>query len=698
MFKAAYFFVRILLPFLMGIVIGYFFVNEDLLLLSAVASLILLSTLFVCNVRYKKNDLYKVKGWLGLLIFLFIFCFGSFLCLLNKDELVHNYFANQKSTYLKAWVNNEPQKTGKILRFTVITTTAYQNNQVRKVCGKLLLALILDSLKPLKLDYGDEVLISANYHEVEGPKNPGEFNFKRWLATQNVHQQAFISQSNLVKTGKSTGNIVLAFALKLRQTAVEKYRKLIKNDAAFSVASTLVLGYRADLDKEIRTNFINTGTMHALSVSGAHVGIIYLILNYCLQFLNKNKKLILLKAILLCLFIWVYALITGLSPSVVRAAIMLSIFICATTFTKSRNGYNILAFAAFLQLLFNPFLIFNVGFQLSYIAVFGLLYLQPKIYHLLYIRNKWLDKFWNFTALSLAAQLATFPIAIYYFHQFPVYFLLGNLFISIPLVLMMYLGILVLIPGLSFLAPIFEWIINLTNTVLHFVASLPFSTLNGIWITFPQFLVLSVAFGLGVYATTKLKKRFIFFSLSMFVVYQVMVLGDNLEKKNQHKVIFFSLKKNYATAFIDGNSTVLLTDLNPHDKNYQFSIQPALNQAKITQLHITTLRTDTILKQFVLKNQQLVFNKFRIFLLDKQLNYKIITKPAIFDAIWVNNTPSYKPDSLIKKISFGTLLIDATNKNYKAEEYESFYNDGLTRVINLKQQSAFSVDLKKNDE
>ena len=617
---------------------------------------------------------------------------------MHKDELKHNYFANQKSTYLKAWVNNEPQQTGKILRFTVTTSAAYQNKHVKKACGKLLLALMLDSLKPLQLEYGDEILISVNYQAVEGPKNPGEFDFKNWLATQNVYQQAFINQSNLVKTRKSKGNIVLAFALKLRQKAVEKYRKLIKNDAAFSVASTLVLGYRADLDRETRTNFINTGTMHALSVSGAHVGIIYLILNYCLQFLNKNKKFILLKPILLCLLIWGYALLTGLSPSVVRAAIMLSIFIFATTFTRNKNGYNILAFAAFLQLLFNPFLIFNVGFQLSYVAVFGLLYLQPKIYHLIYIKNKWLDKFWNFTALSLAAQLATFPIAIYYFHQFPVYFLLGNLFISIPLVLMMYLGILVLVPGLSFLAPVFEWIINLTNTGLHFVASLPFSTLNGIWITFPQFLVMSFTFGFGVYAITKLKKRFLFFSLIMFVMYQVMTVNDNLKKRNQQKIIFFSLKKNYATAFIKGNSAVLVTDLNTHDKNYQFSIQPALDEAQITDLQITRLEIDTILKQFVLKNQQLVFNKFRIFLLDNRLNYKTIANDAIFDAIWIHNTPYYKPDSLVKKINFGTLLMDATNKNYKTEEYENFYNETNKQVINLKKQSAFLIDLKKIDE
>ncbi|RQO64611.1 hypothetical protein DBR40_25200, partial [Pedobacter sp. KBW01] len=107
-------------------------------------------------------------------------------------------------------------------------------------------------------------------------------------------------------------------------------------------------------------------------------------------------------------------------------------------------------FSAFCQLIYNPFSIWDVGFQLSYLAVFGLFYLQPKIYNLFYIENKWLDKLWNFIAMSLAAQIATFSLSIYYFHQFPLYFLIGNLFITLPLVLMMYLEVAVLIPGLSF--------------------------------------------------------------------------------------------------------------------------------------------------------------------------------------------------------------------------------------------------------
>ena len=698
MFKAEYFFPRILLPFLAGILFAYFLGSKNLLLVSGNLTITVFGLLFLGNLFYKRYNLYRFKGLIGIGIFFFFLCLGSLLCLLNKNELKPNYFGKQKYTYLKVWVSDEPQQKGDILRFIAQTTDGYSGLKKNEAEGKLLILLNLKGSKPVQLNYGDELIISADYKTVEPPKNPAEFDFKGWLASQNVYQQAFIKPSNLAKTGVNKGNSIIKFAFNLRKQAVQKYRKLLKNDAAFSIASTLVLGYKADLDADTRINFANTGTMHALSVSGAHVGIIYLVLEFCLQFLNKKKKVVWLKPLIICFLIWNYALITGLSPSVVRASTMLSIFIFAKGFTKSKNGYNILAFAAFLQLLFNPFLILNVGFQLSYVAVFGLLYLQPKIYKLIYVRNKSLNYFWKFAALSLAAQLVTFPLAIYYFHKFPLYFLLGNLFISLPLIAMMYLGIIVLIPGFSLLAPVFEYLIVFTNQVLHAIASLPFSTLDAIWITFIQFLCMSLALGLGIYACTKRKKKFLFASLSIFLIYQILILKNDLLKKEQHKILFFSLRKNYAAAFIKGQNAVLVSDLKSDDKTFLFSIKPALDQAQVRNLKFASIERDTSLKDFTLKNQQIIFNNFNIFLLDSRLNYKKLGSSSTFDAVWVHDNPKYNLDSLTQQISFKNLIIDAGNKPYKIKEYETFANNFNKNATDLKRQGALIIDLNREDE
>ncbi|RZK98297.1 MAG: ComEC/Rec2 family competence protein, partial [Pedobacter sp.] len=240
----------------------------------------------------------------------------------------------------------------------------------------------------------------------------------------------------------------------MRKEQVAYYRTIIKNDEAFAVATTLILGYRADLDKATLSTYSRTGTIHALSVSGMHVGLVYLVLNWLLSMMSHSKWTSVVKMLIILTCIWFYALLTGFSPSVLRSVIMLTVFIIANSFNRNTNNYNILAFTAFSLLVYNPYLIWDIGFQLSFLAVIGLIWLQPMIQGWLDTKIGWMNKLFSVIAMSLAAQIVTFPFSIYYFHQFPVYFLIGNLFIMIPIAGIMYLGILILLLKLAFLGPL----------------------------------------------------------------------------------------------------------------------------------------------------------------------------------------------------------------------------------------------------
>ncbi|WP_293307091.1 ComEC/Rec2 family competence protein [Pedobacter sp. UBA5917] len=652
-----------------------------------------LLSILVFNINYKRLNAYRFKGLIGILLFIFFFNLGGLLCLLNNETLKNSYFANSNCISLKVWVNDEPQKTGSILRFKVKVISGYQKDKQIRLFGQLLLALKLDSLKPLKLKYGDEIIIPAKCTAIEPPYNPAEFDFKAWLAHQNIYHQAFTDQNHLIKTNNNVGNTIIKHALDLREKQIEKYRKLIKSDEAFAVASTLILGYRADLSKETLSAYSKTGTIHALSVSGAHVAIIYVVLDFLLAFMNRKRGLKILKLVLICTLIWGYALLTGLSPSVVRSAIMISILITAKVLSKNTNSYNILAFSAFCQLIYNPFLIWDVGFQLSYLAVFGLVYLQPKIYDLIYIKHKWPDKLWSFISMSLAAQIVTFPLSIYYFHQFPLYFLFGNLFITLPLVLMMYLGIAILIPWLSFLAPVFEWIINFTNSVLKWIADLPYATFSSIWINLPEFILLSLALGLFIYGLVNFNKRFVFSSLVVFVAYQVLIICDDLSTIHQQKIIFFSLRKNYATAFINGRESILVTDLNVTDKNYDFFVKPALSQLQVEKISLLNLKQDTILKDFILKNNQIVFHRYKILLIDERLNYRSLQGNGQFSDLWISGNTKFKLTALDPAINYKTVLIDATNRDYKIAFFKKVLQNNHPEVHILKKNKAYLVQL-----
>lgn len=691
--KAEIPFIRLLIPFLIGLILAYFYPSNWLITPLFITLICCFSVLACINIYYAGLKAYYHKGTIGIGLFFMYFLFGILNCLLHNQSLKNNFYANKNYTYLKVWVANEPEEKNNILRFETTVTQTINHQVFTPATGNLLIALKIDKVNKLHLNYGDELIIATNAKPIEAAYNPAEFDFKQWLSTKNIYHQSFINENQLVKLNINCGNPLKKFAIEVRKSQVNKYRKLIKDDEAFAVASTLVLGDRANLDQETLNAYSKTGTIHALSVSGMHVGLIYLLLNWLLFFLNGNRILKILKLSTIIVVIWYYSLLTGLAPSIFRAAVMLTVFIIAKAFNKSSNSYNIIAFTAFCLLFYDPYLIWNVGFQLSFLAVFGLIYLQPKIYKWFYFKNKWLNKLWNLTAISLAAQLATFPLSIYYFHQFPIYFIVSNLFIVLPITAIMYIGIAILLVRVYFLAPIFEWLILFTNNTLKLIASLPYAGINGIWINQWQLLLLSIALILLILAFTNYSKKLLFVSIILFIALQSIHFKKSIIFSQQRKIIFYSLRKNYAAAFIDGNKAILVTDLTAADQNFRFFVQPCLSQLQVTQLKFINWDQDADLNAFLKKNHQLRFYNYNILLVDESFNNRSIGKTPAFNTIWLHDNAKIGIKKLTTEIKFKTLVIDASNKDYQIEKQQKEAKKNYLNYYILKKNKAYLVDL-----
>ncbi|RZK26129.1 MAG: ComEC family competence protein, partial [Flavobacterium sp.] len=476
-------FIRLSIPFILGIVLALIFPIHYTKVICFLFTILSLLLLIIIDLFYISLKGYRFKSITGSIIAGLCFFSGGLVTSLNNLKMHKNHFSNENAPFLRIVVDDEPVLRNEYLRFkATINAVIHKDRKPLSAKGRISILLKIDD-KNIKLpEYGSELIINAVYSLVEPPFNPGEFDFQYWLAMQNIQYQALTSNKDIIITEKNKGNIFVKYAIEIRQRQLDIYRKYIKDIDAYSVAATLILGYRADLSKEIIANFSKTGTIHALSVSGAHVAIIYFFLDHLLFYFNRKKILRIFKVILICLILWGYALLTGFSPSVLRAVIMLTVFIIARSFSKNTNSYNILSFSALILLIYNPFFITDVGFQLSYFAVFGLLYVHPLIYNMWYIEHVNLNKLWNVVAFSLAAQLITFPLSIYYFHQFPLFFLLGNLFILLPVNIMMALGTLGLIPGLEFMLSLLEWTIIFTNSGLKLISELPYASVHGIFI------------------------------------------------------------------------------------------------------------------------------------------------------------------------------------------------------------------------
>jgi competence protein ComEC len=217
----------------------------------------------------------------------------------------------------------------------------------------------------------------------------------------------------------------------------------------------LLIGYKDDLDKTLVQSYSNTGVVHVIAISGLHLGLIYWLLLKLFWPLQKRRDLKWLRPILIIAGLWLFSLLAGMQPSVIRSAVMFTCIVLGETWTRKSSIYNTLAFSAFLLLFINPYWLWDVGFQLSYIAVLSIVIFMQPIYNWFYIKNKALDFIWKLNAVTLAAQILTVPVSIYHFHQFPLSFMFTN-FVAVPLSSLILLGEIVLcvvsfIPIVAFL-------------------------------------------------------------------------------------------------------------------------------------------------------------------------------------------------------------------------------------------------------
>lgn len=441
---------------------------------------------FVVLARLRYRHLRLNTGWPGLLA---VYLIGYLSVPLRSearypDHLVHCDGEIQSYT---AVVTSYPGQGASTWKQLVRVRSVLTREGWGKASGKVLLYVDFDGYeKPFA--YGDILLIKGTPTPVPGPLNPGEFDYRRFLALRQIHRQQYIGNGQALRIGNDPPSHLMKFSITARTWAVQQYRRFVPGRQEQVVTSALVLGDKDGLDDDLYDAFSSSGTMHVLAVSGLHVGIIYSIIIFVLRPLKKVRGGKLCVALVSIIMLWGYALVTGLSPSVLRATVMFMFVTLAEPWGRRSSIYNTFALSGFVLLLLDPNLIFSVGFQLSYAAVFGIVYFYPRLVAL-WEPSSWLArKVWEMSSVSLAAQIATFPIALYYFHQFPVYFLLANL-AAIPLSFaILVAGIFLLMvsvwtPVAGTVGSLVHYLVFALNQSVAVAASLPFGVVKDIYIS-----------------------------------------------------------------------------------------------------------------------------------------------------------------------------------------------------------------------
>lgn len=438
-------FLRILFPFVIGIVFAvHFGLFDNTHLFSFVAfCFVAASYLFQ---KYSKPVLYfkKVFYIISLNTFLFVLAFEAcFLYNARNDPNHYTHYVQSNNQRLIATIDDIPITNNKTTKLSLRLNSITNKGLWHYATGNVIAYLKNSSSKTPQL--GDHVLIDSRLSYVNEPKNPGEFNYKNFLHDRNIFHTVYVQQNQItIFPGIEEKFSFFKWGTQIKSQVVLILRNSGLSQDAFAICAALLVGYDDEIDKGVMQSFSHSGTLHILSVSGMHTGVLYGILIFLFSIFDKYDRYKKLKCFFVILFLLLFVGITGFSPSVLRAALMLTLVMLGKTFYKQGNSYNTLLLSAFLLLLYNPYLLKDIGFLLSYLAVFGIMYFYPILSSLYVFQNKILQWLWMSVLISVSATLFTLPISLYYFHQFPIWFAFSNLII-IPISMFIMFGAILLI-------------------------------------------------------------------------------------------------------------------------------------------------------------------------------------------------------------------------------------------------------------
>jgi competence protein ComEC len=412
--------------------------------------------------------------------------------------------------------------------------------------------------------YGDQYWFKGKLSFLDPPKNPYSFDYKGYLNARAIYLTGFISFDK-VKRFRQNSMGLRAWSIRVRNHLLSKIEAWELPAEQEQISKALLVGYKDEVNTDLLSAYSAVGAMHVLAVSGLHMGILYLVLSRLFFFL-RTRKARLIKALLIVCFLWVYALITGLSPSVVRAATMFTFVAVGVSFQRNTSVYNTLLASAFLLLLIKPVYLFEVGFQLSYVAVLGIVWLQP-VFQKWWKPQGWVLRFvWDMISVSLAAQIATFPLALFYFHQFPGLFLLSNL-IVLPLVtVLMYLGFALLVLG-GFAVPV-SWLVHVYSKVLwtmnsgvRWIEGLEAWVFDALYINPLEVWLLYVFIILFLYFLLYQKYGALLAAMGAAILLQLSQLIENYTL-SKHAFVAYALPEGDAFAFRKGSRLYFVADSN----------------------------------------------------------------------------------------------------------------------------------------
>ncbi|RTE54963.1 ComEC family competence protein [Arenibacter aquaticus] len=637
--------VKLSLCLILGILLG------NLLQLSIFISLIsTLFTLLLLGIVFRHQQ--KLPSWLfGVLAACVTVCVGQLSFSLTQSKNFEHHYSHLLQSKNQSFI---------IKIREILKPNAYSQRFVARVkfldtarvSGKILLSMAPDTANTqLKVD--DELMVFSTATPIKAPLNPHQFNYKKYLSHLGIEHQLYLSPDNSFIT-PNTSRSIFGVAAQLRQHIIKKLKKAAFGKEELGVIQALLLGQRHDISPATNTDYKDAGAYHILALSGLHIGILLGLLHFLLsplEFLPKGRTI---KLAVIVLLLWGFAILAGLSPSILRAVTMFSFVAYALYLNRPTSHFNILALSLFfILLLLDPLLLFQVGFQLSYAAVFAIVLIFPLLQKLWAPKNYIIKKSWELLSVSLAAQLGVFPISLFYFHQFPGLFFVSSLIVLPFLTFILGFGILVIVLALSNSLPpvvvaFYDSVIWAMNSTIGYLAqqegflfrNIPFDTVQ-LFLSYAIILTLVL-----LLIKTSYKKTLLF--LGFILCFQFYILAKQHHSKSRESLTIGHLSRNTALLHRRGSKLTIFT-------NHPPATQRIASDYAIAQ-HTRELEYLPLRNSYTIEGERIVVMDSVYNTLPK--NYKVTT-------LVLTHSPKINLDRLLDWVQPKTIIADGSNyKSY----------------------------------
>lgn len=606
----------------------------------------------------------------------------------NNDEWIGRHYKDSQAVVvtIQEPLVEKPKSYKALARIESLIDT----QTTIEVKGDMLVYFKKDSIKP-GLQHGSQIVITKPLQRIANSGNPGAFDYRQYCAFQDIHYQVFLKPGEYeVLQGTNTNRFQQAL-MSTREWVLKTLRRFITTKNELAVAEALLIGYRDDLDKELVQSYSNTGVVHIIAISGLHLGMIYGLLVWIFMPFQHRKWSKVVKPLTIIAVLWAFTFIAGAVPSILRSAVMFTFIVAGQSFGKRTSIYNTLAASAFLMLAYNPFYLWDVGFQLSYGAVLSIIIFQKYITNWFYFQNKLLNGTWRLCALSLAAQILTLPVVLYHFHQFPNLFLFTNM-IVVPLsalILFAEIFLLIISPLPAVAAPfgnMVEWMIDMMNTLIERTDRIPFAVTDGIQVNATQTVLMYL---LIIFAFTWLitrKKTMLFAGAISLLLIIAIRSAEIIRTSQQQKLIVYNIPQHMAADIIDGGNYRFFGDSSVLEDRFlqNFHLRPSRILNRISEGPVSSIVVD--------RNTIRGRNK-TVVVVDQPLSDQSPVTKAKADAIIITGNPRLYISNLLQYFDCNLLVFDATNPSWKIRLWKKDCDSLHLRHYSVPEQGAFEMDL-----